>query len=496
MGQRLANRSALSLLAGLGLFTSCCAVRAAEPQRPNIILILIDDMGAHDLGCYGSKFYRTPNIDRLAERGMKFTDAYTACSVCSPTRASILTGRYPPRYNLTDFLPGRSDRPDQKLLRPVINQHLPLEETTLAEALKSAGYTTGHLGKWHLGGEGFGPKQRGFDVSIGGDQSGSPASWFAPFANSKGKFMPGLEQAPKEEYLTDRLTAEAEKFIEQNRARPFFLYLAHYTVHIPLKAKAQMIAHYHSNGKPGEQNNTVYAAMIESLDDGVGRLIQKLKSLGLSERTVLIFTSDNGGLSVFEGPDTPATINTPLREGKGYLYEGGIRVPLIVTWPGVTHAGRVCSVPVCSIDYYPTIAEMCGLKNTPAVDGVSLVPVLKGSDELPRACALLALSALQQPGWQAWRSDPRRQLQTHRILRTGQARAVRLEKRRGRNPQSHRGAASAGKGTGWQAGKLATRGRRENDATEPGLRSQSTGGGRQRDFAGAHGGYPRRATTL
>jgi len=384
MSYRIANRSALSLLLALTLFASCCAVRGAELERPNIIFILIDDMGAHDLGCYGSKFYRSPNIDRLAQRGVKFTDAYTACSVCSPTRASILTGRYPPRYNLTDFLPGRSGRPDQKLLRPVINQHLPLEEVTISEALKSAGYTTGHLGKWHLGGAGFGPKQRGFDVSIGGDQSGSPASYFAPFANSKGKFMPGLEKAPSGEYLTDRLTTEAEKFIEQNRDRPFFLYLAHYTVHIPLKAKAELIAHYHDNGKPGEQNNTIYAAMIESLDDGVGRLVQKLESLGLSERTILIFTSDNGGLSVFEGPDTPATINTPLREGKGYLYEGGIRVPLIVNWPGVTHAGRVCSVPVCSIDYFPTIAEMCGLKNTPAVDGVSLVPVLKGGSELPR----------------------------------------------------------------------------------------------------------------
>jgi arylsulfatase A-like enzyme len=357
-----------------------CGVEARAADRPNIIVILIDDLGGHDLGCYGSRFYRTPHIDRLAQNGMLFTDAYAACPVCSPTRAALLTGKYPARYNLTDWLTGRPDRPDQKLLRPTINQQLPRTEKTLAEVLKAAGYATGHIGKWHLGGEGFGPRQRGFDVNIGGSEAGSPFSYIAPFKNKQGRFMPGLEQAPDGEYLTDRLTAEAEQFIDRHRDQPFFLYLAHYAVHIPLRARAELIAHYSSNGKPGEQNNRIYSAMIESVDDGVGRLVQKLKDRGLAQRTVLFFTSDNGGLSVREGPDTPSTINSPLREGKGYLYEGGIRVPLLIQWPGVTRGGQISHFPVCSIDFFPTILAMCGVAHGPQVDGVSLVPLLQGKE--------------------------------------------------------------------------------------------------------------------
>lgn len=351
---------------------------AADVPRPNVVLILMDDLGRNDVGCYGSTYHRTPNIDRLAGRGVKFTDAYAACPVCSPTRASILTGKYPARLHLTDWLPGRPDRADQRLARPAITQHLPLEEVTLAEALKAAGYATGAVGKWHLGGKGFLPTDQGFDVNVAGDQNGSPATYFAPFKNKQGRFMIGLEQAPVGEYLTDRLTTEAERFIDANKSRPFFLYFAHYAVHIPLMAKPEVIAKYPAGGKPGTQNNPVYAAMVESMDDSVGRIVKKLDDLGLAKNTLVIFTSDNGGLSVQEGPHTPATTNAPLREGKGYLYEGGIREPLLIAGPGVAKPGTVCETPVCSIDLFPTILELCGVRSDAKPDGVSIAPLLRG----------------------------------------------------------------------------------------------------------------------
>jgi arylsulfatase A len=351
--------------------------RAADTNRPNVVLIVADDLGWADLGCYGSRYHKTPNLDRLAAEGVRFTDAYASAPVCSPTRAALMTGQYPARLNLTDWLPGRPDRPDQKLLRPAINQELPAAEPTLAQVLKSAGYVTGHVGKWHLGGKGAGPRQRGFDINIAGDQAGSPRSYFAPFKGRDGQFMPGLETADEGEYLTDRLTAEAEKFIETNRANPFFLYLPHFTVHIPLKAKAEKTAKY-KPGPAGQQGNPIYAAMIESLDESVGRILDKLAALQLTERTLVVFTSDNGGLCVLEGPNTPSTINAPLREGKGYLYEGGLRVPLIVKWPGVTRPGSTSATPIASIDLFPTILDVCGVKSEARVDGLSLVPLLKG----------------------------------------------------------------------------------------------------------------------
>ncbi|HTU19202.1 MAG TPA: sulfatase-like hydrolase/transferase [Gemmataceae bacterium] len=402
----------------LSLFPTIAQAEASV--RPNVIIILADDLGWADLGCYGSKYHKTPNLDRLAAQGMRFTDAYAACPVCSPTRASIMTGKYPARLNLTDWLPGRPDRPDQKLLRPIINQQLPASETTIAAELRKAGYATGHVGKWHLGGKGSLPQDRGFDVNIGGDAAGSPRSYFAPYKNKQGVFIPKLENAPDGEYLTDRLTTESIQLIESKRDKPFFLYLAHYTVHIPLKAKAELVKKY-KRGRPGEQGNPIYAAMIESLDEGVGRILKKLDELKLTERTLIVFTSDNGGLCVMEGPNTPATINAPLREGKGYLYEGGIREPLIVKWPNVIRPGSTSDVPVCSIDLFPTILDACGVKGasgtgetpvktldrrdagptkgasgtgetpvktldrrdaglTSVVDGVSLVPLLKGGE--------------------------------------------------------------------------------------------------------------------
>jgi arylsulfatase A-like enzyme len=362
------------------LLQSSPTAAADLAKRPNIVFIIADDLGWADLSCYGSKFHKTPNLDRLAAGGLRFTDAYAACPVCSPTRAALMTGKHPARLHLTDWLPGRPDRPDQRLLRPAFRQELPLEETTLAEVLKAAGYTTGHVGKWHLGGEGFGPRQQGFDVNIAGDHTGTARSYIAPFRNKVG-VIPGLENAPDGEYLTDRLTAEAEKFVAANADRPFFLYLAHYAPHTPLKAKPEIVAKYPNKQIPGTQSNPVYAAMLESLDDSVGRIIRKLEELKLTDRTIVIFTSDNGGLATLEGMPAPATINTPLREGKGYLYEGGLRVPLIVSVPGVTKPGATTHRPVSTQDWFPTLCDLCGVKPPAGLDGVNIAPVLAGKTD-------------------------------------------------------------------------------------------------------------------
>ncbi len=377
------------LIAFLSLSTSAATEPAKPARKPNFVFILADDLGWADLGCYGSTFYETPHLDRLAANGMRFTDAYAACSVCSPTRASILTGKYPARLHLTDWLPGRPDRPDQKLKRPVITDHLPVEEVTVAAALRQAGYRTACIGKWHLGGPNYFPEKFGFDLNIAGCQRGSPPSYFSPYR------IPTLADGPKGEYLTDRLTDEALKFIAGSGGKPFFLYLSHHAVHIPLQAKPELVAKYQAKaarlpppsgpefrpegkGRAHQiQNNPVYAAMIQSLDESVGRVVQKLAELGLEGDTVVVFTSDNGGVSTSE--QFP-TANVPLRAGKGWHYEGGVREPLIIRWPGVTEAGSVCRAPMISTDYYPTLLDMAGLPLRPSqhVDGVSLVPLLKG----------------------------------------------------------------------------------------------------------------------
>ncbi len=366
------------------------SVFAAEKQ-PNVVLMVIDDLGQRDLGCYGSTFYKTPNIDKMAKDGLRFTDFYASCPVCSPTRASILTGRYPQRMNITDWIPGRKDMPDQRLKQPKISNELPLEEVTIAEALKKRGYVTALIGKWHLGGKGFEPTQQGFDVNIGGDETGTPRSYFAPFENKNGK-MPGLEKAEEGEYLTDRLAAEAEKFIEKNKNNKFFLYLPHYAVHTPLKAKQAIIDKYKVTPKAGSQSNPVYAAMVESTDEAVGRVLKKLDDLKLSDNTFVIFTSDNGGLATTEGGPTGATFNAPLREGKGFLYEGGVRVACIMKWPGTIKAGTTTSEVACSIDFFDTILDATnhGLKEQLDVpggkrDGWSLVPIFHGEKMKDRA---------------------------------------------------------------------------------------------------------------
>jgi arylsulfatase A-like enzyme len=352
----------------------------AQSDHPNIILILIDDMGWRDLGCTGSDLYRTPHVDALAGGGMRFTQAYAAAPICSPTRASLLTGQHPARLSMTDWLPGRRDMPSQKLLRPQIANHLPDDSITLAEALQTRGYRTAHIGIWHLGGAEHGPEKNGFDVNIGGTQAGSPPGGYFKFNTPTLKLKPG-------EYLTDRLTDEAVRFIDEHRQQPFFIYLAHYAVHIPLQPKEEVAARYRNQiDADAIHTNAIYAAMVESVDDSVGRIMRKLDELSLGENTIVVFTSDNGGLSVREGANTPDTSNHPARTGKGYLYEGGIRVPLLIRWPAAVKAGSNCEVPVASADLYSTLIAAADAEGNHVVDGQSLLPLLKQQDGFqPRA---------------------------------------------------------------------------------------------------------------
>lgn len=355
---------------------------AAAQQHPNVVVILMDDLGWKDLSCYGSKFYRTPHLDRLAREGMRFTQAYAACPVCSPTRAALFTGKVPARLHLTDYIPGELDRRKHKMLRPEFHQELPLKETTLAERLHDAGYVTAAIGKWHLGGEGFEPQKQGFDFAVGGFEHGSVNNYFAPHRKD-GRQLPGLENPPAGENITERLTQEAEQFLERATGKPFFLYLSHYAVHTPLQAKPEVVAKYAAVEPDGWQRNAVFAAMVESMDDSVGRVLKKLEELHLTENTLVIFTSDNGGLATSGFPtELAATNNAPLREGKGYLYEGGIRVPLIVRWPEVIKPATTCNVPTSTIDLLPTICAACNVPVESPLDGVNILSLLKGATSL------------------------------------------------------------------------------------------------------------------
>lgn len=343
-------------LLGLALVLSFSSSAWAEPTQPNIVLIFADDLGIHDLSCYGRSDQPTPNLDRLASSGMRFTTAYTAQPICSPSRAALMTGKCPARLHLTNYLPGRADAPSQKLLQPVIEGQLPLEEPTIAEWLKGAGYATGLFGKWHLGNRDFGPARQGFDTV------------FLPPGNSQ----PSADEGGKNEYA---ITAAAEKFIEQNQDRPFFCYVPHHTPHIPLSAKPDLVE------KHADAFHPTYAAMIETLDETVGQLMETVERLGLQERTIFIFTSDNGGLHVLEFPGTPATHNTPFRAGKGFVYEGGLREPLIIRWPGKIEAGSTSDTPVVLTDLVPTLLEAAGVdvaKTAGPLDGVSLIGLLRG----------------------------------------------------------------------------------------------------------------------
>lgn len=365
------------------------AVLSAAPpapaaERPNIIFILADDLGWRDTGAYGSRFYRTPNIDRLAAAGTRFTQAYAANPLCSPTRASIMTGQYPARLRFTTpaghlpqvvldpRLPERGPA-HHKAVTPATRTRLPLEYVTLAEILRARGYRTGHFGKWHLGREPYMPEQQGFDLNVGGGPYPGPPSYFSPYRNEK------LTDGPKGEHVTDRLTAEAIKFLEENRERPFFLNFWQYSVHAPFQAEEELIEKYRKLADPADpQRNPMMGAMIEALDRSVGRIWESVRRLGLERKTLIVFTSDNGG-NMYDrlGEGLPPTNNAPLRGGKATIYEGGVRVPLAVVWPGKIRPGAVSTAQVSSIDWFPTLAAAAGAAPSPGqtVDGINLLPL-------------------------------------------------------------------------------------------------------------------------
>lgn len=329
--------------------------------KPNFLFILADDLGWSQIGCYGSNYYETLNIDRLAREGMRFTDAYAACPVCSPTRASIMTGKYPARLHLTDFIAG-GKFPYEKYAQPEWQKYLPLEEVTIAEVLKTAGYATAGFGKWHLSIDKKPPKSLPFNP----DKQGFDEYFVT--------YKPTSKTDPESDaHNVEAITQRSLDFMDRHKDRPFFLYVSHNTIHAPLKGKKKLVQKYRN--KPDSdlpQNNPVLGAMIEELDNSTGRLLSKLDELRITDKTIVIFFGDNGGLE-------RDAKQTPLRSGKANLYEGGIREPLIIRWPGVVKPASTCSEPVTSVDFFPTFLEIVGLKNRvkEPIDGVSLVPVLK-----------------------------------------------------------------------------------------------------------------------
>ncbi len=353
-------------------------------KKPNVVLIVVDDMGWTDLTTYGSDFYQTPNIDKLAQDGIKFTDSYATCTVCSPTRASLMTGKYPARLHLTDWITGH-ERLYGKMMIPKWTQYLVPEEHTLAETFKDNGYQTYHVGKWHLGDEETDwPEYHGFDKNIAGFKAGSPKAhkgggYFSPYNN------PRLKDGPENEYLTERLTDEVEQIIEENKKTPFFINYWFYNVHAPLQAKQNKIDKYTALVDPSKRHtNPTYAAMVEHVDEAVGRVLETLKKNGLEENTLVILTSDNGGLV-----SNKITNNSPLRSGKGDMYEGGVRIPLIMKWTNKIKANTISNIPSTSADLYPTIMELIGLTFSKGkkqqFDGISLSKhVLGGSKPSPR----------------------------------------------------------------------------------------------------------------
>ena len=379
-------RPALVLAACLVLQSTTAG--AADPARAkpwNVILILADDLGWADVGCQGADLHETPNIDRLATQGVRFTRAYAA-SVCSPTRASLMTGKHPARLGITIWREAATTPPaNRKLIPPVAVADLPLAEVTIAEILQSAGYLTALVGKWHLGDAANYPETQGFDINIGGTGWGAPQTFFYPYRGrgtfgDEFRYVPHLELGKPGEYLTDRLTDEALKIIDAAGERPFFLEIAHHAPHTPIEAKPDVLARYETKLAPGlHHRNPAYAAMIESLDENVGRVLDRLDERKIADRTVVVFTSDNGGF-VNEFHKVRVTDNFPLRSGKGSLYEGGVRVPLIVRWPDVTPRGAVCEELVAVSDLFPTLREIAtpgDLARPKGADSLSLVPLLR-----------------------------------------------------------------------------------------------------------------------
>ena len=373
------------MVASAFLLLASCAGGPEEASRPpNFIVLLIDDWGWTDAGCQGSDLYRTPNIDRLAQDGMRFTHGYSACTVCSPTRAALMTGKYPARTHVTDFIRGHPF-PHEKLRSPDWTMKIEQRHTTLAEALGGAGYRTALVGKWHLEPRGdadegdYIPTKHGFEINVGGNGWGAPPTYYHPYTKGTERSIGPMPAGGQEgDYLTDRLTDEALKILDQWRDEPFLLYFPHYGVHTPIEAKAEDVEQIKPRIQAGMRHNDAeYAAMVESVDRSIGRLRVKLDELGVAHNTVILLTGDNGGLD----QDGRPTDNAPLRAGKGTAYEGGVRVPTIAYWPGVTPAGSISNEPVITMDLYSTVLDIADVTLEPGyatqVDGLSLVPILR-----------------------------------------------------------------------------------------------------------------------
>ncbi len=392
---------AMILLSLLVTYLLAPAVAAQETRPPNIVIILADDLGWTDVGCQGSKYYETPNIDKLARQGLRLTSYYHSQN-CAPTRAALMSGQYAPRTGV--YTVGTLERGDanaRKMNVPVNVTNLPLDRMTLANAMKSSGYATALYGKWHLGEKGaYHPGQRGFDEAIV-----SMGKHFGFATNPK---VP----VPEGAYLADFLTDHAEMFIEKNKNRPFFLYLSHFGVHSPHDAKKELIEKYRKKQGANGHDDPIYAAMIESIDQSVGRVMKKLEDLKLDENTIVIFMSDNGGVGGYLAAGVNArsiTNNFPLRGGKGMLYEGGIRVPFVIRWPGHIPPGRTSDQPAAHVDLFPTFLEIAGKKAMPKqpLDGVSLVKLWKNPDtQLDRAPIYLHFPGYLEAGKKGWRTTP------------------------------------------------------------------------------------------
>ena len=461
----LQNLTLTISIASLILSAACSAPESgAGSTPPNIVFLLVDDMGYADTGAYGNAYHLTPHIDALAAAGMRFTHAYAAAPNCSPTRGSIVTGRWPARNGITQYLPGNV-LPHAKLLQAELPLGLPLSETVIAEPLAKAGYATASIGKWHLGGGRYAPENRGFDLNYAGGHWNAHRSMFAPHP------FVAVPDAREGDYLTDNLTDAAERFIETNKDRPFFLYLPYYAVHGPIQAKQERLERYAGRVDPSARNNATYAAMTEGVDESVGRLIGKLEELGLTERTVIVFFSDNGGVP-------RVAFNGGLRSGKGYLWEGGIREPLIVKWPGVTQPGAVEATPVSSIDFYPTILEMAGAPDAAGhtVDGTSLVPLLKQTGEWDRDTLYWHYPPLFQLRLDSRGRRPPRRLETAGVLRRQPRRVVQPRRRPGRIERSCRGAAGVDRPAAGRPGRLERVSRRKRSPAEPRLRPRTRQG--------------------
>ena len=359
-----------------GFVSISCQRSHADDKPPNFVFLLADDLGWTGLGCFGSDFYETPHLDAFAESGVRFTNAYSACTVCSPTRASIMTGMYPARLHLTDFIAGQN-RPYARMRIPDWKKQLSSDHTTIAEMLKNSGYRTGHIGKWHLNAKSKGvsgtmPTDQGFDVSIS-----------AP-SGRRGYFLPkGVRSDAGTNYLTDYLTDHACQFIKESKAHPFFLYFAYNVPHTPIEGRNDLVDYFKQKADPKKlHHNPIYAAMVASLDESVGRILAEIEKSGVVENTVVVFTSDNGGLTQRYGKHDDFTENLPLRRGKGSAYEGGVRVPAIVRWPGVTKVNTVCHEPIMTTDYFPTFLKIAGIDNYSAseIDGHSITALLRNAD--------------------------------------------------------------------------------------------------------------------